>query len=157
MRLNYNSYVYITILYFERKTIALLSDNFHFNWKGKVVARSYLYQTAVPSAETEVTFSVKDGKIRKAAYGQSSATTQVTLLPQSTNKILDEDSNQASGGSYNLKYGDKGTFQTTLKKENGNNNNGNGIHFGGNAYAKEQISPMSPVLTKTPLPVIGGK
>ena len=135
----------------------LLSDNFHFNWKGNVVARSYLYQTAVPSAETEVTFSVKDGKIRKAAYGQSSATTQVTLLPQSTNKILDEDSNQASGGSYNLTHGDKGTFQTTFKKENGNSNNGNGINFGGNAYAKEQLSPMSPVLTKTPLPVIGGK
>ena len=48
-------------------------------------------------------------------------------------------------------------FQTKTQKENGNNNNGNGINLGGNAYAKGQISPMSPVLTKTPLPVIGGK
>ena len=48
-------------------------------------------------------------------------------------------------------------FQNMAKKENGNNNNGNGINFGGNAYAKEPISPVSPVLSKTPLPVIGGR
>ena len=137
--------------------VVSLSVDYECNRKGKVVARSYLYQTAVPSAETEVTYSLKEGKIRKAGYGHSSATTQVTLLPQSANKNLEEDTNQSSLSSYNLKYGDRGMFQAMAKKENGNNNNGNGINLGGNAYAKEPISPMSPVLTKTPLPVIGGK
>ena len=134
-----------------------MSVDYECNRKGKVVARSYLYQTAVPSAETEVTYSLKEGKIRKAGYGKPSATTQVTLIPQSAYTNSDEDTNPSLVRPHNLKYGDSGMFQTMAKKENGNNNNGNGINFGGNTYAKEPISPVSPVLTKTPLPVIGGR
>ena len=123
--------------------------------KGKVVARSYLYQTAVPSAETEVTFSPKEGKLRKSGYGQSS--TQVTLLPHGCYKHAEEEvKNLASFDSSNLKYRDRGTFHSN-GKENGNNNNGNGINLGKKVYANEPISPASPVITKTPLPVIGGK
>jgi len=133
-----------------------LSVDYEYYQKGKVVARSYLYQTAVPSAETEVTYSPKEGKIRKAGYGQSS--TQVTLLPHGSHKHAEEEAkNIASVGSFNLKYGDRGTFHSN-GKENGNNNNGNGINLGSKMYAKQAISPASsPVISKTPLPVIGGK
>jgi hypothetical protein len=134
-----------------------LSVDYEYYQKGKVVARSYLYQTAVPSAETEVTYSPKEGKIRKAGYGHKSST-QVTLLPHGSHKHAeDEAKNVESVGSFNLKYGDRGTFHGD-GKENGNNNNGNGINFGSKMYAKQPMSPAaSPVLSKTPLPVIGGK
>ena len=125
----------------------------------KVVARSYLYQTSVPTAETEVTFSSKTGKIRNIGQGQVS--THVALLPQrkpqyKDHKHVEEDDDTqhllSSTDSYNLQYRERGVFYT-----NGNNNNRNGVNLGANKYAKDAISLNSPVLSKTPLPVIGGK
>ena len=129
----------------------------------KVVARSYLYQTSVPTAETEVTFSPKTGKIRNIGQGQAS--THVALLPQrkpqyKDHKHVEEDDDTkhllSSTDSYNLQYRERGVFYTN-GKENGNNNNGYGVNLGANKYAKDAISLNSPVLSKTPLPVIGGK
>ena len=129
----------------------------------KVVARSYLYQTSVPTAETEVTFSPKTGKIRNIGQGQSS--THVALLPQRKPQYKDHkqveefDDTQrllSSTDAYDLQYRERGVFYTN-GKENGNNNNGNGVNLGSNKYAKDAISLNSPVLSKTPLPVIGGK
>ena len=131
--------------------------------KEKVVARSYLYQTSVPTAETEVTFSSKTGKIRNIGQGQAS--THVALLPQrkpqyKDHKHVEEDDDTkhllSSTDSYNFQYRERGVFYTN-GKENGNNNNGNGVNLGANKYAKDAISLNSPVLSKTPLPVIGGK
>ena len=126
----------------------------------KVVARSYLYQTSVPTAETEVTFSPKTGKIRNIGQGQVS--THVALLPQrkpqyKDHKHVEEDDDTqrllSSTDAYDLQYRERGVFYTN-GKENGKNNNRNGVNLGAN---KDAISLNSPVLSKTPLPVIGGK
>ena len=87
------------------------------------------------------------------------------MLPQrkpqyKDHKHVEEDDDTqhllSSTDSYNLQYRERGVFYTN-GKEHGNNNNGNGVNLGANKYAKDAISLNSPVLSKTPLPVIGGK
>ena len=89
-------------------------------------------------------------------HGQSS--TQVTLLPHSGYKDVDEATKHLPSniGSYNLKYENRGGFRV-MERENGNSNNGNSITSGTNMYAEEPTSPPAPALSKTPLPVIGGR
>ena len=87
------------------------------------------------------------------------------MLPQrkpqyKDHKHVEEDDDTkhllSSTDSYNLQYRERGVFYTN-GKESGNNNNGNGVNLGANKYAKDAISLNSLVLSKTPLPVIGGK
>ena len=135
-----------------------LSYKYTYKWIGKVVARSYLYQTTAPSADTEVTYSPKDGKIRKAVgYGQSSST-QVKLFEHGNKHVKEKKKKDQpySVSSYNLKYGNGGDYQNQ-GKETGNDTNGNGINLGANLHGNEPISPLSPGMSKTPLPIIGGR
>ena len=127
------------------------------NRKGTTVARSYLYQSTAPTAETKVTYSQNEGKTRKLVHGQSS--TEVTLLPHRDNYKHVEEAKKhmpSTAVSYNLQCGNRGAFRSK-EKENGRNNHGNRMNFGANMYAEEPISPTSLVLSKTPLPVIGGR
>ena len=111
------------------------------------MARSYLYQTAVPTSETEVTYSAQDTKLGKKRHEKS--VTQVTLLPKDNHARGDEATLMSSIDAHNIKKRGMGVFQDEAKKS-GNHNNGNGINSGKIKYTDIWLS-------KTPLPVIGGR
>ena len=111
------------------------------------MARSYLYQNTVPTSETEVTYSVQDTKLGKKRHEKS--VTQVTLLPKDDNARGDEATLMSSIDVHNMKKGNMGVFQDEAN-QGGNHNNGNGMNSGKIIYTDIWLS-------KTPLPVIGGR